>query len=363
MYNCDKIPINNILNTNATTYTFNFNCQGYNITQVSKFGLTSSASKNTENLYSCAHYISKDNIFIDQACDFSDYLNSGVSKCLGKGTCSFDLDISYVRKSCLYSDLPEYFFLTYECFDNYVTLDFPGYNVNIDRQIWAFVIVGTDIASILVLLICMIVISISQARLEENYNNKNILISDYTVKVSGVSLSFDKIHEELTELIRHFKINLSKENPRDKYGLSTFKGTFEYYTKMYADCEEKISKEYINNTEIYDINYPIITDTKLRLVLKYQQLHLRKKKLQRKLQAKVVKTKTEEKIFILDQEVKEVQRRIIELDHTELENIKEIYITFRNQKMAGFYHDLYRRGRCKRCCFIMCCQFKKIKHL
>jgi hypothetical protein len=212
----------------------------------------------------------------------------------------------------------------------------------------------------------MIIISISQSGLEENYNNNNILISDYTVKVSNIKLSFAKIHEELNDLVKHFKVILPYENPNDKNNLYSFKGTSEYYTELFADCADRISKEYINNTEIYDINYPIITDKKLNLILKYQQLHLNKKKLQRKItitESEKQKTKAESYIIKIDKEIIDTQNKIIKLDKTELENIKEIYITFRNQKIAGFYNDLYGKGKCKRCCYIMCCKKDKIKHL
>jgi hypothetical protein len=306
-------------------------------------------------------------------CDFSDYINTQVAKnCLKKSTCSFDYDITYVQKNCKYYNKYNYFYFSYECFskynlnvDQYVNLNYIVEEINIDRQVWAFAIVGTDIASITVLLICMIVISLSQRRLEENYNNNNILISDYTVRVSNIKLSFSNIDSELNDLVKHFRMLLATEKLEDKVNMFNFKGTSEYYTRLYADCEEKISKEYINNTEIYDINYPIITDSKLNLILRYQQLHLDKKKLQRKFkltETEKAKTKVENYIIKLDKEIIQTQNKIKRLDKTELENIKEIFITFRNQKIADFYIAKFKKNKCKRCCYIFCCQFSKIKN-
>jgi hypothetical protein len=87
--------------------------------------------------------------------------------------------------------------------DQYVKID--ALNILVNRQIWGFVIVGTDIASILTLFICLIIIIHSQNKEEERFKTKNILISHYTVNVSGIKLPIANINKELNHIIRHFK--------------------------------------------------------------------------------------------------------------------------------------------------------------
>ena len=105
--------------------------------------------------------------------------------------------------------------------DKYVRID--ALNISVDRQVWGFVIVGTDIASILILFICLIIIIRSQNKEEERFKTKNILISHYTVNVTGIKLSFANIHKELNTIIRHFKAVLAVENKDNVKNLNGLK--------------------------------------------------------------------------------------------------------------------------------------------
>jgi histidinol dehydrogenase len=73
--------------------------------------------------------------------------------------------------------------------------------------------------------------------------------------------------------------------------------------------------------------------------------------------------KNSEAVEKIDIEIIKLQEKIIEANKNELDNIKEVFITFKNQKLTNFYDEVYRKNKCDRCCYIFCCQFKKIKHL
>ena len=200
---------------------------------------------------------------------------------------------------------------------------------------------------------------------EDRYKTKNILISHYTVNVTGIVLSFNNIHKEVNNIIKHFKQVLAIENPNDSNDLIKFTKNSEYYKMYYADSEENIENDYIKDIFIYDINYPILTDTKSTQVLNYMNLNMKKKNLLKMMsfsgeKASIKNTKELEKLEI---EIVKTQDRIKNADKEELENIKNVIITFKNQKLANFYHNLYKKNKCDRCCYIFCCQFNKIKHL
>jgi hypothetical protein len=203
-----------------------------------------------------------------------------------------------------------------------------------------------------------------QKKEEERFKAKNILISHYSVNVSGVVLKFSDIHMELNNIIKHFKAVLAVENVDNKLNLNGLKGDSEYYKMYYSDCFDKIAQEYIKDMFIYDINYPIITDRKSNLVLKYMDLNMKKKNLLKMLSLKNEKGEKEsDQLEKIDIDIVKTQDKIKEANKKELEHIKDVIITFRNQKLANFYHNVYRKNKCDRCCYIFCCQFKKIKHL
>src|SRR5690606_11416534 len=142
-------------------------------------------------------------------------------------------------------------------------------------------IVVIDIASMFILLVGMIIVTFSTRSNESKFNKKNILISNYTIRIKGIVFSFENIYSELNSLIRHLNSIMAVENPNDIKKLFLLKGKSMFYKNHFNDCYDKISKEYINNTTIYDINYPIVTDRKLNLILKYQTLNVKRMKLQK----------------------------------------------------------------------------------
>jgi len=122
-----------------------------------------------------------------------------------------------------------------------------------------------------------------------------------------------------------------------------------------------------NENIIYDINYPLVDQTKLDIILKKNDLSGERIKLQ--YQAKIERNQNKDKYEKLNEQVMKKKKIEAELDEEYIRNINsfgkidDIYITFYNTEDCEVIRNAYNKSAFKRCCTIFCCNRKKIKHL
>jgi hypothetical protein len=105
------------MNNTNDYYKLEFDCDGYNITNVESFGLSEDNDKDAENLYSCSDYSSKNYIKVDTNCDLSDYVNELLAqKCYDKSNCTIMIEKNVVQNGCKSNNKYDYFYLSYECY-------------------------------------------------------------------------------------------------------------------------------------------------------------------------------------------------------------------------------------------------------
>ena len=120
-----------------------------------------------------------------------------------------------------------------------------------------------------------------------------------------------------------------------------------------------------DNSPIYEINYPLLNNTKLDLFIIKNNLIEEKKDISRKM-----KETDDPKDFInlksdLDEkrlDIKKVDEEIA-ICSSNLTTIDDIYVTLTNQRFAGKLYEIYQITKCTRCCMIFCCRKQEIQHL
>jgi hypothetical protein len=95
--------------------------------------------------------------------------------------------------------------------------------------------------------------------------------------------------------------------------------------------------------------------------MNYNNIKQDKLNSEKKIQFDDNKYKYVKKLDELKSKMKKIKQKIKNRD--ELHYIDEAYLTFRNQKIAHFFYEAYKKNKSVRCCYIICCQYKKIKHL
>ena len=80
------------------------------------------------------------------------------------------------------------------------------------------------------------------------------------------------------------------------------------------------------------------------------------------------KSDTEQKILKLKEQLEEKQREMDEIkikikEKSDITDVKEVYITFRNYNIARYFVEKYRKTKCQRCQMLCCCQGDQINHL
>ncbi len=332
--NCIKTPVDDIFKKNQ--HTFNLNCNSYYITKAVSFGLTNIYNKSIDNEINCQSFSTYVNITTDSKCSFENYINKYIAdSCVNKVSCDVKVDLNEIKKNCTEYFTDDYFYLVYDCFDPWV---YAGYDY-IKRTNFSFIVVGIDLLSMMTLLISLIVISIAQRRAERYYKENVVSLSDYTINFQDLNIDQDKIYSELDNFLKHIYKVAKIENPQ------------------------------FNENMIYDINYPVITNHKLDLILEKNNLtqYINAKKTEiNKNEKKYSASKLEKlnKNLALMREKEETLRDKIEKYNVEhLKKVNDLYITFTSQSYKNKIIKAYNRGCCTRCCIIFCCMTKTIKHL
>jgi hypothetical protein len=327
------------------------------------FGTPLNFEAGIDDMKYCTNFTTINNLKLNPKCDFSSILNEQVSdKCIGKTKCTIQADLAYINKNCEYNSDFDFFYFSYQCHTNFITL---GYNnIKLKRGVVGFIITGIDIASILVLLICLFIISHSQDVNREEFKLKNISICDYSLHLKNLNIPYKYFSENLADLINHFKsvidVEIEKDNRRKKPHLVDLLNikTEDAISSNYNDAANKVDVANLQNCFLFDINYAYLTTNKFMSVRNFNQLMFEKSKV---LSGDDDKTTKDEKLKVLEERIKELQENIKKED--EIKYVGEIYLTFRNQKIAKFFHRVYKKNKCVRCAYISCCKFHKIKHL
>lgn len=310
LYNCQHNKGSDYQKDNKLS----LNCGNYEISEITAFG-NSKENEEKDNLDKCVDFSSTSIVSLNQNKDIKNALDEVTSKeC--KNTSKCDIMFPPEKVDSLNADTN--YFLVYTCYDkNVIFIN----DKTISRKDFIFIVVGIDIVGGIILLIILMVIPCSHKVTKKYFKEKLLQISDYTLHIEGINLKTESINKDIGELINHLDKVVIKEkiNP---YGMDQFQ-----YDKFEA---------------IYDFVYPMVTDSKLDLVEQSNKLHSSKKQ-------------TNIKLVRLSEKIQESKKHPKE--------IKEIYVTFTNQRYKNTFIELYSRNKCNRCCLICCCQKKKIEHL
>lgn len=327
MYNCDTIKVSDFYE--SPNYTFKLDCQSYNVTSVIDFGLSSSVASTFSSFSTCQNFTNYLNITTDDNCSYADYLtNFTTTYCTGKSTCEFSADVTDIQTNCLPSVDNGYFFFSYSCYDSWVMMG----TTKVDRSSMAWVIVVLDIASMFCFLVALITLSIAQVRTQKFFRENMVEISDYTIHFKNLNLDNKIIYKELDDFIAHLTKIQILENPK------------------FQENEEFI----------YDINYPIFNDSKIKMLndriainseIEEQEKHL----------IYNTEEKTVEKLALLKEKEIELTHKIREIHYIHISKVNDIYITFTNQSYRNKLFNSFRKGSCTRCCIICSCKFHTIK--
>lgn len=225
-------------------------------------------------------------------------------------------------------------YVTYVC--GVSKINFLG--AEIDRANWAYVLVILDLVGMFVILIFVLIAPFSFQNEEKKYRANNVLVSDYTVHVSHVGIDGSKVSEELNDFLKFLNnvINSESQKPKD-------------FT--------------VDSQLFYEINYPILTDYKLDLLIERNDLIFRKIRMEQENlieldEAKKIKKETQlEKI---ESKLSEVKAKLNE--QMEVKEIKDIFLTCKDQQTSAILHRAFERNKCNRCCLIFCCKGSKIRH-
>jgi hypothetical protein len=377
VYNCLYIPTSKMdaaISSNMS-YHFNFDCYSTNITSIVGFGIAPNNDKEAEDMSLCLGFTTSKTLWLSPQCDMTNYITEkAMPNCLNKQKCEFDLDLTYLKSNCKYFNTTNNIYLKYECHDNFIQLGFLG--TQMDRGLFAFIIVSIDLASVLVLLLCMFIVSHSQKNNEQKFKENYYLISDYTLHLRDLNIPMRNFYLELNDIIKHLnKVILEEEKFNSTNGYSILKISENEKFEIYEDLPNMIDIPKVEKTVIYDINYPIFTADKIEDIIEFNQNKIKKLKLEQELsnlenqgESKINGNKRVDNKAILVKKINACNERMTKIrknmkTRDDLLNIEEIYLTFRNQKIANFYYESYKKNRCVRCCYIFCCKYKKIKHL
>jgi hypothetical protein len=376
--------------TNANiTYTFSFDCKEYQFLKIDNFGYTKIATNEILNQESCVSFSSSMNLYIDSTCQLTNWLEVHVDQCRTQKNCTIILDTTDLFSQCQYDRNDANIYLSYYCYDKYIHIG----DYDVDRSSWAYVVSALDVFCMVGLLITLIIITRAQKNNKREFYEKNILINKYTIRISNLDIEQDKIYNYVDKLILHLqkltgdvvtesnvqeqqfvrletkrtifepkKVSV-KEDPESLKGLKNIKQDKDE-TKGFDEIETLC-----HNNFIYEINFPNLGQHKLNLInlktklmKKIAGLKLKyylTKKIGRMDKCKVIETEYKfsvDKVVAIDKE--------IETNTNEgVGTIHDIFITFINGKTAYNISKLYSISRASRCCYFLCCNYKKIKHL
>jgi hypothetical protein len=392
----NNIATVNLTSSQNTTYSFNFICQDYQFLKVDNFGFTRIATDNIQNQEKCLNFTSSLTLYTDKECQLTSWLQSKVVQCKGEHNCTLTLDTTDLRSKCNYDKNDAIVYLAYICYDKYIHIA----TYDIDRSIWAYIVSATDVFCMVGLIVTLIIISRAQNNNKKSFYEHNELINKYTIRINNVDIDYQNIKNEVDQLIVHIrtltddKVNRLNAEAEQQIKLQTKKSNIERQNaNVHVELEnitnnpqfqkpqqvQKLEPHVQPNVEIiklsennfiYEINCPNISQNILDLINKKTKLV----KFSNSLKIKYYYTKIggadKTKLLAIEDKYKVTQDQIIDIDkqithgqQTHAGRIHDIFITFVNSKVALNLAKMYNKSTLTRCCYILCCNYKKIKHL
>lgn len=200
--------------------------------------------------------------------------------------------------------------------------------------------------------------------IQKNFEPRNFFIYDmvYPIltseKLSAIQ-RYNELQEEISELnkeIEKLSNNSTTGNIEQKYNIEPKYGIIGNTSGQKEKPKEPDNE---NGPVIY--KQPDAVPEKGDEIVKNVDTERNNEKSKKEIQKEAKITKLKNKIEKLTKEMEEKKVHIKE--KSDIEEVKEIYITFRNYNIARYYAELYRKTKCQRCNIICCCQGNKIKHL
>mmetsp|Transcript_26725 Transcript_26725/g.27770 ORF Transcript_26725/g.27770 Transcript_26725/m.27770 type:complete len:1347 (+) Transcript_26725:6-4046(+) len=334
--NCLKIPVTDF---SQSSIEVTLDCKSYTLSAINDFGTSPDQVTDINNNMQCIDFATQHNITISDTCTFNKNITDLVKDCVETEKSSCTIYINNTQQyldQCTNEDLYRNFFLSYTCLDNNIPIGI----WTITREEAAIMVVSIDGASIIIVMISILVIAISQKTNAQRYKMNTNQISDYSIHIENLELDNKVINKELDDLLVHLDSVLRIEVPN-----------FKKYQLSY----------------IYDINYPILTDTRLDLVLKKNKLNeiiIQKKRTIEVKKEKLSSKALEELNSGLDKLNEEYNKTMLELgkEDNNVDIVKDLWITYNKMKYSKHLLKAYTRyNKCDRFCIICCCQRKKIQ--
>lgn len=332
-YNCLKINFSDF--EKKSNYRTILNCNEYDIASINYFGIPIDRESESQNEGACVNYQNSQNLTISNECSFAFNITSLAKTCIeeGESYCEFDIPTREYIDNCNNPNKFSHIYLGYTCLND----ELPLIKWTMTRDQVSFIVVILDILTVLLIFISNIVIDRSIKINAINYDKETNQISDYTIHITKFNSNNQTIYKDLDDLVAHLNKIFEKE------------------------IKEFNANKYTN---IYEINYPILTDEKLDLVLEenkmQEEINHNKKKIIKNDFDEEQKLKVNNKIADLGKKIEEIKKKNMENDK-ELYRIDDAWITFNKMKYKHLIEDTYKRyNKCERCCLICCFQREKI---
>ena len=213
------------------------------------------------------------------------------------------------------------------------------------------------------------VISKSQTTTELKFQEEFLKISNFTLHFTDLGFDGNLINEQIDELYGHLHLMFKEElkmTITDLKELPPDNLTKAEVLEKQKNFKEKIDK---NDNLIYDINYPLIGQTELDVILEKNRISGERLKLEYALEnlgeeKKEEKSKLEELIEKIEIQEKDLDEEYVKVDNSNFRKVNDAYITFHNTEDCEFIKNTYNnKSKFGRCCTIFCCQKQRIKHL
>jgi hypothetical protein len=278
------------------------------------------------------------NITLASTCSLGQYIeNKYKEQCIGNNNCQININPLEISKNCTtpYPVNDGKLYFAYTCDAPMIS----NGQFNFKRSDFGFFVVGTDILSILVLLIGILVIGSSQKTNLQYFKDEVPEINDFTTRFKYMGFHGNKLYSEMGDLIKHIQMVIEIETQKK-----------------------------VNSSIIYDINYPFFSSNILELYIEKNLLIEQKRKYQKLVEeAKVDNSHKLEKLQTMLHKMQaqsEINNEMIKkTKDRDTCVVNDVYFTFRVQKYNEVVARAYSKGKCSRCCLIFCCQKKKISHL
>jgi len=175
------------------------------------------------------------------------------------------------------------------------------------------------------MVISIFIISSSSIKRTNYYNRNKYLISDFSVQLKGLNLKGEFIFKEIGDVITHINKVIAKEN----------------------------SLHNEDDLIVYDVNFPIMTDVQVNLLVEKNELELTKFELLEQIKKENADLKElRSKVIEVDSKIKDIKRNLISSFKEDLDDTDDVFITFKNHKIKKLFKNAYTKDvclKCKRC--------------